>query len=544
MNKKYIQYSIILLLLVVFSCKPESEKLVFKLGEYELCQKEFDNIIKDNNEKYHLTPQALRDKIINEGFMLANALELGYDTISIVKNKFKYSERLFASEVGGFVWNRKVKPNLKVSKAEVEAAHAQRGKNYTFEVIHFLDKKLLDKYHLAGGKINSLAEFNRLKLKVNNCDEVKVNVASWRFPFYPIGPFVEGLEGCKPGDVFGPFETLMGWYVVHVSDVQAVEKQPIEKEYAIIESVLERNLKMKYIWKSQQEIFANTQPQMHDDVIEEIADKCVLEKREWPGIDNNVVLMEYWFKGEKRQYLLSDFKEYVNCQPIIYGSLKKLNDIKKMLRSYLINVYLFDVAQQLEMEKDSAYNAFKERYQRKLLLQYYQEQQLNMVQVSELEVKNYYNSNLQQFQCNEIADVSIYRFGSMRDAYKGYDILRQKAGRDVVEADVAAELSNLLSYEKHKQIELTDTVLNSELYKVVMGTNAGAYVRPIDIDGEPCVIFVEGKSGSAVIPYVYMQSNIKQTLLKQKREKALGVLQEKLKAKYIIEVNKLSSLLL
>lgn len=132
----------------------------------------------------------------------------------------------------------------------------------------------------------------------------------------------------------------------------------------------------KYIREGQQRALQATKPLLHDTAIARMAAVVVERERKWPGIDPDLLLMEYQFDGAHRRYTAADFMEFVQCQPVFTGSLANAADIKKMLHSWLIGLCLYAEGQQLGMEKDPAYLQVRQRYQYGIFIHHFKQQHI------------------------------------------------------------------------------------------------------------------------------------------------------------------------
>jgi hypothetical protein len=62
---------------------------------------------------------------------------------------------------------------------------------------------------------------------------------------------------------------------------------------------------------------------------------------------------------------------------VFIGSLSNRDDVKSMFQSYLINICLFAKGQQMNMEKDSAYQQLRSRYQQRIFINHFKLQPIS-----------------------------------------------------------------------------------------------------------------------------------------------------------------------
>ena len=282
----------------------------------------------------------------------------------------------YASSVDGYLWNKKVKPVLKITDEEARHAHAMRTHEYKIETIYFSSEALLKKYCTAHQPVRSVHDFNALQQKVKAVPGTNIYSGYLRYPFYPLGVYLPALAQAKAGAVWGPVETLSGYYLVHLADKRPLAPVPLEQESPRIKEELMLALKEKIIWESRQKVLQDTRPVLHEEAIAAIAAGVDVQKRQWPGVDQNLVLMEYDLEGTHHNYTVEHFTEFIQCQPVFTGSLINPGDVKQMLYAWLMGINLYAQAQQMGMEQDTVYQQFSKRYQENIFISHYKQQHM------------------------------------------------------------------------------------------------------------------------------------------------------------------------
>ena len=104
----------VLVLLTAFmgGCnRPGTDDRLLKIGAWQLTIADYEFV--SNSAQYKtLTPEQLQDRLVEDGRILAYALEHHYDTMGMLQLQLDYAMRYYASSVNGYVWNKKVKPLL------------------------------------------------------------------------------------------------------------------------------------------------------------------------------------------------------------------------------------------------------------------------------------------------------------------------------------------------------------------------------------------------------------------------------------------------
>ncbi len=111
---------------------------LLQIGKYKMSVAEYESFRSENQSRFRLTDEQIESKAIEEGYILAYAIENRYDTITLLKRRLFYGNRLYASEVGGYVWNRKVKPLLGVSEEDIKMHIIGEHWNMTSNLFIFL----------------------------------------------------------------------------------------------------------------------------------------------------------------------------------------------------------------------------------------------------------------------------------------------------------------------------------------------------------------------------------------------------------------------
>src|SRR5690606_34103943 len=127
------------------------------------------------NEQYY-------DKLMEEAVILAYAWDNKFDTIELLNKQLQYAKYYYASKVDGYVWNKKVEPNLNVTEEDIRDAYKKRSSELHFDIIHFPNERLLRKYHKSGNPILFENEFNLLRQTISANQNIKYYSDFKRYP--------------------------------------------------------------------------------------------------------------------------------------------------------------------------------------------------------------------------------------------------------------------------------------------------------------------------------------------------------------------------
>ena len=207
-----------ILLLLVMSCTGKRDNdILLRAGKYEFNVMDYNMFETRTNNQF--TDSKTEEKLISNAYILAFAFENRYDTIKLLSKKLDYGMRLYSSEVNGFVWNIKVKPNLKVSIDDIKKAYKKRSIEYTIEIIGFPNGTEIEKYINLITNLNTEKGFSVLRKNVASNPEVTTTVLKSVYPFNPFSIYTDKIYQAQKGDVLGPFKIQNGFYILHVIEI-------------------------------------------------------------------------------------------------------------------------------------------------------------------------------------------------------------------------------------------------------------------------------------------------------------------------------------
>ena len=541
--KNHVIKSFLLLSLLAIGCtKYNKNDILLMAGKYKF--KVSDYIMFNSRTDKQVIDSEREENLINNSYIMAFALDQRYDTIKYLSKKTFYGMRLYASEENGWIWNRKVKPHMKVTNEDIKNAYNKRNVEYTVEYIGFQNGIGMDKSITSFFKIKTESEFNTIKQRVASNPEVtKGNFKSF-YPFYPLSSYIDKFCKSHTGDVLGPFETPSNIYMLHITDIRKVKQPDFNRIKPLIERDLLNSIVEKNIQDSQKDIIRKANPQMNDKAILLIAANFANKTKQWSGIDDNMVLMTYQFNCKKHSFKTSDFKELLHFRPVIMGSLSKTNDLKDMMKNFLMDIYLYEEALNLKAEDDEEFIAFKRHYQYKLFVQYYKKLYIYpKVKIVPDEVKKYYDENKTILTGFESAAVIFFKFRDQQSAYNGLNLI-QNFYRPNYQNPASSELhpSNIpgmISVTEKNVVNLSDTTNNINLINAICAANEGQTLMPLKINGEFYVVHLKNKTGFAPLPFRYVKGKCEKMLSEKKLQDAMDHQITGLKAKYPLTINRL-----
>jgi hypothetical protein len=528
--------ALFVLSLLHWRCKDnQPQNIILEIGKYKLLSEDFNSIKRQYTGR--LSTKQLEDKLIQEGYILADAIERRYDTIRLLSQRLNFAIRYQVSKIDGYLWNKNVKPQLTVTDKDIQEAFQKRSNQYTLEVIHFPNRNLLASYLSNQTNFLSGNEFLLLKKKVSSNPQIASFTLQETHPFFPFGAYTDGIIKMKEGEVVGPIETTQGFIVIYLSKISGRSFISFQQDKPAIKEALLKVLKEKYQWESQKRIFSAAKLSIDDRAVVEVASKYDVSKKQWLNADGQKTLMTYQLDGKKHIYRVSDLTHDYQYQPIFFGSLNNPLDVREFLKRYVIETYLFEEVSKLKADKEYAF--LKKKQQEQIWLGYFQEQKIMpRLLVTDAEVNDYYNKNKKDFESFGQATVRVFKFRDGISATRAYSSIlsTDKAVKQTAQTTYPGLLST-----QTLVIRPSDTTLNENLIDVVSSQKQGTN-RPINMGNEFWISQVLNKEGSSVLPLVYVRKKIKGVLLDRKRQEVFKNQMDVLHASYRIKINRLSKM--
>lgn len=522
-----------------FGCgvNPKKNNTILSIGKYKLTTNDLEWQRKGDRYK-SLSNEALQEKLVQNGEILAYALDHRFDTIKALKKLLDYASRAYATSNDGFVFNKKIKPKLELTDSDIKNAYSKRSQQLILEVIQLRDKELLNKYY------KSAKDFDSLKEQVSTVKNGQVFTAPSRFPYVPLSVYVNNVESAKVGDVLGPVETEDGYLVVRVAAIKPANQNPLEQEKEGIRQELLSALTRKYMWATQKQVYDKAGIKINDEAILKIASKFNVEEKRWPGINPNLVLMNYLLNGKPVTYRLTDFQEFVKNEPVFFGSVNNPDDVKKMLRYFVTEQYLFAEAQQMNVQADEDYQQFRRNYQQKIFIEHFKRTLIfPKLSLQPQELEDYYRNHSGNYSVFNSAIADVYTFGDFQKAFRARTLLARKAQGGIQPQENNTANTVALPPPVTKEIKMTNPANAPQLVEALLKLPPGQISSPINANGKFLLVSVTSKSGITILPFVYAKEQIKQLINKQKEEQLMAREQETLKAKYPVQENKVKQYL-
>jgi len=510
---------------------------VLSIGQYKLTSNDLEWQRRGDRYK-SLSNEALQEKLIQNGRILAYALDHRYDTIKALNKLLNYASRSYATRSDGFIFNKKIEPKLKLTDSDIKNAYRKRSQQLILEVIQLRDKKVLDKFY------KSPNDFNVLKEQVAFAKNGQVFTAPSRFPNVPLSIYASNVENAKAGDVFGPLETEDGYLIVGVAAIKPLNQNAFEQEKDEIRKEMVAALTRKHMWQMDKRIAGQANIKINDKAILALTSKFDAQEKSWPGVSPDFVLMSYVLEGKPVTFRLANFAEFVQNEPVFFGSLNNPDDVKKMLHYFVNEQYLFAVAQQMNVQADSDYQQFRRNYQQKIFVEYFKRTNIHpKLSVSAREVEYYYRNHNNNYSVFESATVAVYKFKDFQKAFRAHSLLTHNARSAGKPQEGNLLNKTALPEPITMDVNMKDSTNSPQFIDALLKLPSGQISSPINVNGEFLLISVKSKSGMTILPFVYAKEQVKKQMRSEKERQVMARVQERLKANYAVKENKVDQYL-
>lgn len=488
--RKTITVLFIILAGVGAGCEPApANAIVLQAGDFVLTEDAFQ-ALRGQGAYRDLTDAQLAERLVTEARIMAFALQHRYDTLSQLQRQLDYAVRYQVSSVNGYLWNRTVKPSLRVSPDEIKKAYALRAQEYWLEYSFYTAQ---DTQTFSG----------------------------WRsYPFVPLAVYLPALALPETGKSYGPVKTLHGYCIVHVKEKRPARVRAFSEDSAAINGELLLALQEDKIWRSQEQVLQTTHPLFYDAAIDSVAAAFDPSGQTWAGVDMGLVLMEYTWQGKLRRFTLASLQELVQCQPLYMGSLQRAGDVKKLLESFLIGICLYEQAKGLGMEADPVFQLQKQQYLRGIYIQRFRQSYVHpRLSVSDKLVVEAYHRQQSPLRCFDKARVAWYDFADLPSALQARQSLLDGslAGQSTGDRTPAPKADTI-------SIAGNDTLLGKALFDAINRVQPGGLSMPVQEGKRFVVLRVLQKEGSIRMPLPYAADLIRQQLLAAQEQVILGEL--------------------
>ena len=228
----------------------------------------------------------------------------------------------------------------------------------------------------------------------------------------------------------------------------------------------------------------------------------------------------------------ADFDRYLQGVPREQQAYASNPQFKEQFLEQLISLYLF--AQKGEDDKLSESEEFQKvmaNARREILAQFAMREVLKTVDVSEEEIKAFYDENQAQFKKGETVSAKHILVDTVE---KCNEVLAVITSGEKTFEEAAKEFSSCPSGQRGGDLgEFGRGQMVPEFEQAAFDAEIGKVIGPVQTQFGCHLIKVEAKNEAEVAPFEEVKTSIKQNLMQQKQGQAYTAAVEELKAKYM-----------
>ncbi len=545
----------LLFLAILSNCSTKSRpnetlnEIVLKIGDFELTKYEFEKKIERLQKIPNFSAkkrQKWYDDFFDKCYFLADAYDKKYDTSRIVQLKTYYASLYMTSEVGEYYWNKVVEPKLEVNNSDIKAVYKKRDKVYYIDYIVFANRDVMISKLKGDTIIKNEKDFEKLRLSCNNTKNIWYASHALVYPYEHLAKFKDIIYGLKPGEVTKPLQSKTWMYIIHLNKIDKVALKPFKTEKENIKKEL-RNDKIKQIVTSKQdEIYNKTNIQVNEKTCAKLFNYITSSaKSKEDMIFGDNVLVSYLLNNKRENMTASDFLDFYYNFPFPFNSVESTNSIISNLYNLVLRKYMFAEADSLGVTKEKAFLQEKKLYSDFYMIsEYYVNEILKNIFVSEQEKKDYYEKNKSSYECGTVCNAYLFYFNNMKSMMKSWsDLNTQLQNGDFMNLNDTNKIGGLISYFPNKKIENSSTDYPPKLISAIFNSELNQLSYPnTEYEGEYVLFYKTKEEGKRLQTFDEVKDVIQDKLWDTKAEQENKKRLEELKKKYTVSVNTTKSM--
>lgn len=548
-NKLFLLFAILTLIKCSGKNKNEiSDEIVLKVNNFEMTKYEFEKIKKSylkysDNKVSSDDLKNFNNQIIDEAYILADAYNKRYDTLSEI-NKIVYYEKLFLiGKEGGYVWKKFEEPKLVFTNNELKEAYKKRNNVFYLEYLFSQNYDVLKKTLKSDTIIKNELSFHEKVEKYKSYPIIKYINAPYRWPFDEMFDVKDIIYGLKSGEVSKPLITSEGVYIIHIIQIENMKQQKFKDEKENIRSILRKAKALKIILNKQNEIRNKASYQINDSIADELLKNIEPDLNRMPENKSfmDKIIMKYYLNKQLENVTSREVLEFFKYLPYKYYLIDNKNHLHECLKDYVICKYMYKEADSLGILDDKQYKLNIKDYLNKTINQkYIQNELLSNIIISQQEINDYYKKNMNKFMIGKIAYVTILTFKNKQIAEQNWKLVcEQIYSFNIKNLSDTSIIKGLISYQPNIIIEKDNKEYPEAIIKNIFELPENIVSIPMECK-DKCIVYYKTKEkGKRIKSLDEAADEIKLQLKEQKVMKMRNDRIKELKGKYRITINKL-----
>ncbi|MCG6189213.1 peptidylprolyl isomerase [Maribellus maritimus] len=536
-------YTSLCIVLIGFSCKLNvqndviNDEIVLQIDSFKITKYEFEKNKKRAIEsKTFGNTNVWSEQYINNAYLLTDAYNEKYDTISAINKKVNYAARTMLGQYKGYLWNKIEEPKLIFTKKEIKNIHKKQNKTFELEYFIFPDSDSFYSIFENDIAIKTKADFLKV-VEMCKTSTIKHKHIQLLYPFNelePVKDFIYSLDNEDAAKISLDDNKIL---VVYLKKKSERKQKDFKRE--------EEAIKLRYTHLKERQIVNNKRDFIYGkadiNINKKVKDKIFRKIKESSRAEENTsfstdTILTYNQNNETKALLASDFFDYYYNNPLT-PIITNNATLEETLKQIVLEQYLYFECVNLGITNSKEFLLDKKNYKNSLVLEKYIEDNFLSEEIHHKELSEYYNNNKNSFTTCRKCSVCILTFKNTNSAISHVFQLDKIATQGGIKNQSDTILMNLDSYQKEVAIDISDKKYSPEIIEKLFTADLNKRIGPIEFNNKAIVLVKTNEFGKEILPFEIARKKIKKQLVTAKMEKLKTNRLRILKNKYPIAIN-------
>ncbi len=527
-----------------------SDNVVLKIGSAEVTQYEMDKNRPYDPEKANaMIKEKWVNQTIDNTYLLADALDQRYDTLSSINYTVEYAAKSMISRIDGYLWNNQILPTLNISDEVIKTAYKKRNTIYTIEFVVFPEENVLKAYNNGNSTVKNATEFADLIRNTEDNKNIFYYTKQMQWPLEAeLMEYCDEILGMDINEVSN-FNINNRLFVLHMVKKENINQQPFENEKEILEFIVKDYTSYKIASSKQNEVRGKALPTIHReylDTIYSVLNNTKYQQKDYDSLLNmDSVIMNYIFKGEKRDYTIRQLVHYYkNCPFLLVTNDSEY--LYNLLNDIVLQEYLYYEADSIGLTKnDKKYVLDRRNFKNRVILSNYEENEFynKAGKVSDEEALEHYNANVSSYKDGQKSKISLFTFRDKESCWRNLEYINTmiKNGETHNLCD-SVLIIGLVKCDTSITIDFDSTsfLSNSVKQSIFDMADLSLSQNPLENNGTHILVYKVEEYGERTKPFEEVKETIKQNIFTKKYNALKDEKLKQLKDKYTIALNKIN----
>jgi len=526
---------------VFIACENAPEGTVAKVGKYTISADELEDNVARMKPRWKTVEEAFEgrmgalDNIIRQKLLLLGAYKEGLDKDSTVLLSLENNEnrrKLIA------LWEEEIVNKVTITDEELMNMYNQRAQEYNAAHILVKDSALAVELR---EKIQEGADFAELAKEYS--EDPGSGSQGGDLGWFTVGrmvkPFEDAVLALEENEISEPVKTRFGWHIIMRKGTRKnANLKPFEEEKDMLKRTLEKTKQQERMMEYLDECHKRAGLTFNEENMKLVLEKFAeMDAEDQPGAmlvftkEERALPLANWNTGT---WTIGQFDSiYSSMSPMrrqVFTTIEELTEFVKLMAQEGI---LLAEAEKINIMGTEKYREMYNDELEREMLRVFQTDIYKNVDVTEEEMRAYYEANIDSFMAPRTVVVREVQISSESEANKIYD--KVKAGTDIGKL---ADKQSERSYLKGRDwiLELTERRYPL-LYKAVADAKSGDIVGPVkDRTEKWSVMEVMEIREPEPRPYEQVSSTIQSKLNQRKRQTIMDEYLESAREQFNVKI--------